>query len=63
MFATKIGGSYGVNIALGGPGFEKSLIVEQVIQDAKARGVSFKKTYNRLGNNVELGPAQVVSSY
>ena len=50
-----------MNIGMGGPGFEKCLVAEKVIQDAKEKGLSFRKNYNRLGGNVEWGSAQVVS--
>ena len=64
MFATKIGGSrLGINIAIGAAGSDQSFIADFVMKDAKQRGWSAKKFFNRLpterdGNDTF---AQVVS--
>ena len=61
MFATKIGGSrHGINIAIGAAGSERTFLTEYVIKEARLRGWSTKKYYNRLENG-HGDYAQVVS--
>ena len=61
MFATKIGGSrHGINIAIGAAGFDQSFIAECVMKDARQRGWSTRKFYNRLDKVGNEGFAQVV---
>ena len=66
MFATKIGGSkLGMNIAIGAAGSDQSFIADFVMKDARQRGWSAKKFFNRLPTEREGHEifAQVVSFY
>ena len=63
MFATKIGGSrFGINIAIGAVGFDQSFIADYVMKEAKQRGWSAKKFFNRLDKTDREGYSQVVSN-
>ena len=53
----------GINIAVGPPGFEQSLIADQVIREAKLKGLSARKMFHRLDNQQEWDQTQVVSFY
>lgn len=64
MFSTKIGGERGLNVGFGPPGFESSFISEVIIRDAKKRGLSTKKNFNRLDRSTQNGEGpDVVSLY
>ena len=62
MFTTKIGGSrHGINIAVGAIGFDQSFLADYVMKDARQRGWSTRKFYNRLDKIGHEGFSQVVS--
>ena len=63
MFSTKIGGEKGINIGFGPPGFESSLVTEFVLRESKKKGLSTKKSFNRLDRSPNTENPNVVSIF